>query len=513
MYEISYFTPSLSINQAIDTVVNDITNPIDFFKVKAQEATSIRTRDNLLYAVDALCSFAGESETTFDSFTPAMVGEWVSLLLFHGYSPKTISNNVLKRIATLYNKAVEAGLATPTDVFRNFQNSLESTETILDFAYDSGIFGKIREIIQRDFTSDARLQLAKDILLFSIYMGGMDIEDIVKYKKDDYTGSSNAIAEIVKRYSRPKNKYLFPLDRINATPKKLHTEVKNLLREILGRYEISISAVPSDTTFALWAYIAMSCGVSASDTAACIAPRHRRISVTAFAVSSDLSERQIAKIRQQVESTLCDNPIRWYAMHLRQHTDFDMLSGRMKEKDITLDEIYYPMEDVLRKVGKKNFFESKPVIAWLVFFRSRVTRLNSLYREIGDLAWGYRYRPDFRSPYAVIGDDEIRHYQQSIGTLSESTRILTDDEVKFNEGDYLVILGGPMNGRHGTFVAEKKEKGNPSGRVVFRIKLAGGSNANWEVKWDPALVRKISEDQYMELDRLFRESLNEKKNA
>lgn len=479
-------------------------------RVKAQEAASPQTRENLQNAVNALCAFAGESIQGFGCFTEAMLGEWVSMLIFQGYSPKTVSNNIIKRIATLYNKAVDEGLAMPTGVFRQMRDDLEALHAAnLNAVTVPDVFSKLQDIFRTDCHASARLQLAKDILLFSIYMGGISFDEIAAYKKNDYKGDSPGIREIVRRYARPRNKYLFPLDRGNSGPGKAKVELESLMRDVLGRHGLRLSEIPSDTSFLLWAFAAISCGVSASDVAACVAPRNKRIPVTSFVTPSELDETRKVEIRSMVESTLANNPVRWYAMHLRPHVGFDELTDRVRERGISLDEIYYPMEDVLRKVGKKKIFESRPVISWLVFFRSRVTFLNRLFKEVGDLAWGYRYLPDFRSPYAVIGDSEIRYYQQSLGTLTPSTQLLDDDDVKFNEGDYLVILGGPMNGRHGVFIAEKKEKGEASGRVVFRISLAGGNNVNWEVNWDPRLVKKITESQYMELDTQLRKSLDD----
>lgn len=500
-----------TVNQVTDMETVDALNPIEYFKIKSQEAGSQRTRENLQYAVNALSEFIGASQIDYCGFTQALVGEWVSRLLFQGYSPKTISINILKRIATLYNKAVEDGLARPTEVFKIAQNRLnnDGNNSLAD-AGDSNTFGKVRDLIRRDYSSNPRMQLAKDMLLFSIYNGGMGLERIANYKKDEYNGSSKAILEIVNRYSKPKNKFLFPLSRTNATLSKIGREIQTLFEEVMRNHGLTFSPNPADVSFRLWAYLAMSCGVSASDVSACIAPRNKNIPITTFAAPSELTEGQISNIRGNVEATLSHNPLHWYAMHLRPRVEYKNLTDRLAEKDISLDEIYYPMEDVFRKVGRKKIFESQPVISWLVFFRSRVTALNRLYNEIGDLAWGYRYLPDFKSPYAVISDNEIRYYQESIGTLSPGTQILRDDEVEFNEGDYLVVLGGALNGRHAIFVSKKKSRDDKSGdRIVYRVKLAGGANANWIVDRDPGLVRKITESQFLEMDRQFRDSLND----
>lgn len=485
-------------------------NPLDFFRVKAAEANSDISRANALRAIDALAKFTGGADIGFDSFDSEMLGEWVSRLLFLGYTPKTISNNILKRLATLYNKAVEAGLAQPNDLFRHFQTKLnDDSANAIDTGAGPDTFGRIQSIVRADYHANPVKRLAQDILLFSIFMGGMGFGEIANFKKGDYKGDNECILEIVRRYSRPRNKYLFTLNRTHSTPRQLDRRIESLMHEILSGLGLNLSANPSDTSFSLWALAAMGCGVSSADIAACIPAERRGCTVTAMAHPSDIDDDRKTEIRNLVAATLNDNPPRWFAMHLRRNADYDMLTRRLKEKDITLDEIYYPLEEIVRRTGRRNVFENRPVISWLLFFRERVTNLGGLFNEIGDLAWCYRYTNDVRSQYAVISDDEIMQYQTTLGTLTPQTPIVADGDVTVNEGDCLVILGGALNGRHAIFVEQKKApRGKDGGKIIFRVRLGGGTNANWTVDWDPRLVRKITASQYRELDTLYRRHLD-----
>lgn len=463
---------------------------IEFFKVKSQEAYSQKTKENLQYAINALIEFVGDSHIDHTIFTESMVGEWVSRLLFQGYSPKTISNNILKRIATLYNKAAEDGLAQPTGVFKTAQNRLNNIDCSTDAA-DSNIFGKVQELIRRDYSSNPILQLAKDILLFSIFKGGMSFEEIANYNKDEYKGDNKAILEIVNRYSKPKNKYLFPLNRTNATAKRLVRHIQQLLEKVLKNHGLIYSSTPTDITFRLWAYLAMNCGVSASDVSACIAPRNKNIPVTAFAVPSELTENQIIEIRNKVETTLNHNPQHWYAMHLRPRVKYKNLTDRLTERNISLDDIYYPIEDIFRKVGKKKIFESQPVISWLVFFRTRATVLNRLYKEIGDLAWGYRYLPDYKSPYAVIPDAHIAEYQLAVGNFVDAVNAHPDGQFRLTPGDKVEIIGGQFKGHFAIFEKEihTHTRNNRSiSQMTYRLRLAGIDNFTWTIHLDPRLT-------------------------
>lgn len=463
-------------------------------------------------AIESLARFVGGVDVTFDSFDTVFLGEWVSRQFFDGYYANTVAYNISK-IAALYNKAVAQELAASNDAFPAILSKIHSVSSRFDGINHSETAQRLRTICQTDYSANSNMQLAKDMVLFGIFNGGMTLGQIAAFKKDEYAGADIHVKNIVEKYARPKNKYLFPLGQSRSTARQLRQEMEMLVGSLLRSVGIRHSRVPDTILVDLWCDLAMDCGFSATEIAGCISGLRVSNALTFCVPATSVSPEGISRIRTQVTEALTDDPVRWYAMHLRRHTEFKELTDRLSEKGMVPDEIFYPMEEIFRKVGKKKVFESRPVISWLVFYRSRVTRLNKMFHEIGDLAWGYRYLRDVRSPYAVISDREVREYQQAIGTLSPGTRMLADDEVKFEKGDYLVLLGGPMNGRHGVFIAEKKEKGDPSGRVVFRIRLAGGNNVSWEVNWDPRLVKKITEDQFKDIDRQFQESISETQNA
>ena len=79
----------------------------------------------------------------------------------------------------------------------------------------------------------------------------------------------------------------------------------------------------------------------------------------------------------------------------------------------------------------------------------------------------------------------------AIGTLSPSTVITTEEDIKIRKGDNIVILGGPMIRHHGVLLSEKKEKGDAAGRTIYKISLDGGNNIAWEVSLDSRLVKKL----------------------
>lgn len=490
----------------IDAQENSRINPIDFFRLKSSESGSRTSVGNMTRAIDSFCRFTGGADISFDSFDESLLGEWVAHQLFHGYYTKTVAYNISK-IAALYNKAVGCGVAEPNDAFSIVLAKVSApSATRFDGCNHKDAFQKLQHIIRTDYFHQPGKQLAKDMLLFALYNGGLTIKQLASFKKDDYSGDNGHVADIVNRYAEPKRKYLFPLDQSHFTARQLSRATADMLSELLSDVGLGLSSAPEYTAIDLWCAVAMECGVSASDIAVCIAPRNSANALTAFVKPSEADDEEIANIRERVITALTDNPIRWYAMHFRRNVDYGMITQRLKDTGITPIEIYYPMEEIIRMVGHRKVFENRPVISWLLFFREHVANVNRLYYEIGDLAWGYRYSRDVRSPYASISDKAVREYQDAIGVLSPDTELLPDEKVEFNEGDYLVVLGGELNGRPAVFLSKKKSsRGEEKNKIIYRIRLSGGKNINWIVDQDPRLVRKITEAQFIELNSRFQE--------
>lgn len=475
---------------------------MDYLRVKSDGYGSRNTSVSTKKAVDSFCRYVGDGDIRFDRFDDTLLGEWAARLLYNGYSPATVSFYI-KRLSALYSKAVQEGFAIPTDSFSNIQARLNAPEAMrFNGISDRETFHKLQKIVRSDYSANPDRQLAKDMLLFAVYVGGMTFEEIVKYRKDDYKGENRHILDIVDKYARRKNKYLFPLDHSTRNIRQLCRYVKMLLQDLLSAVDIKLSPNAASTAIDIWCMAAMHCGFSASDIEACVAPHTATNVVTAFATASEAEPDKIAGIRSRIVEALTDNSVHWYVMRFRHGVDYDMVMARLKEKNISLEEIYYPMEEILRKVGHRKVFETRPVISWLMFFREHASELDSLYRQIGDLAWGYRRSRDNRSPYAVISPDEIKMYQMAVGTFSSDTELYTEGTLELKPGDRLIVLGGFLGGRPATFESTVNTAG---ARTIYRILLDGGNYKEWVVDQDPRLVKKISEQQFKELCRRYME--------
>jgi len=477
---------------------------VDCFRAKVSGISNPKTLQSIDQAVDTFHRFMGGTPVAFDDLNEELLSEWISWLFYHNYSYSTVLL-YLKNLSSLYGKIVKDGLINDNGCFKKIKAKLRDVSTGgVEINSDPQCFQKLRQLVHADCSKNAQRQLAKDIVLFAVYNGGMTFEKLSSYKKTDYEGTDKSVLEIVDRYSKPKNKYLFPLNQSEKTPKQLYRTISALFSDALKMVNINLSTYNYATSINLWAMAAMRCGIAASDIAGCIGQTSLVNPIFSFASKRDLSITTKAGIRQLVSLILTKDPDNWYAMQFRPRVNYDMIKQRMKAMDIRFKDSFYPMEEIIRRVGKKMVSESKPIVPGLLFFKCKASELPEIFFHIGDLAWGYRQTRNVRSPYAVISHNDIQIYQNTIGKFTSNMQIFPSGTVALRDGDKVEIIGGNFIGRPARFEKEieqpSKETDNVK-RIIYRLKLMGDNNIEWVVDLDPRLVSKISDEQYDKLQR------------
>lgn len=470
---------------------------VDWFRVKAAEVSNPNTVLHLHKAIDSFNYFMGGTPVPLSDIDEDLLNEWVSYLFYKGYKYSSILT-YLSKLSALFGKAVKEGLVQRNDCFSKTTARLrEIPHSQLEINADAKVFDKLRNLILMDCSKQPYRQIAKDIVLFSVFCGGLTYKQIANYKKDDYLGSNTAILAIVRRYAKPKNKYLFPLEQSSRTPKQLESAIAEIFKDALSWVGIKLSLYSTATPIDLWSIAAMRSGFYASDIAGCIGNSGMINPMFSFAKAAELDGDRVAEIRERVTEVLTKDPDDWYAMQFRPRVNIDMITERMKSCHIAFQRTFYPMEEIVRRVGKKKIYESKPIVPGLLFFKIKASALTALFRHIGDLAWGYRQTRDVCSPYAVISRKAIELYQMTIGQFDESTEVFPAGTLELRPGDRLEIIGGSFLGRPATFDADSRH----SGRTVYRLKMLGDNDIEWSIDTDARLVRKISESRYHKLSQ------------
>ena len=470
-----------------------------FFRAKTDEAANEKSLKGLRQAFSAFDRFWGGGALGFGDFTREAILEWSCRMLYEGYTQKT-SVYYLRNLSALYGRAVKEGIAAENDVFgRTISKIMGLSPAMFVEKRDSSVVEKLQRLVRLNAGGSGESALSRDLVIFSVLNGGLRFDELAYFKKDDYKGGDPAIIEIVDRYSKPKNKYLFPLKQSERTPKQMRAFLKDRFSDALSLVGISLSNPADDTALELWCATALRCNAGVSTVLGCAGRRPISDPVFALADPREVTADERGRIMAMVSHAIVDNPREWHAMQLRPTVDYGKLTARLKlcEKDIRIPEMYYPCEEIAKRIGRRLVYKNRPVISGLVFFKSRMSDISPLFRCIGDLAWCYREGKDVGSPYAVIPQSQMRLYQTTIGIFTPRTEIFPAGAITLEKGDRVEVIGGSFLGRMGKFgTVLTKNKGTEAARTVYRLLLPDNNGIEWVVDTDPCLVRKITDERY-----------------
>lgn len=484
--------------QAAEIQQNNPVDAIGFFRMKVGETTNPKTAGSLAQALNTFVRFLGGRQPEFGDFSEDLLSDWLSFLLAESYTAKTMAY-YLKNLSSLYGKAVREGIAGETEAFARLR------ARVMMLA-DSGTTGKtapeliagVRKLIAGAEAGDGpRASLSRDLTAFAILAGGLSFDRLAHYRKDDYKDGNEVACAIVARYSRPRNKYLFPLHQSERTPAQMRRYLRAEFSAVFAGLRLGI-ACDDDAAAEIWSRVAVSeCGVSPSEAAACLGLTPQDNPAYIFARPVDLDEDEKQQIRENVAAVLSENPSRWFAMRLRPGVGVDSLRERLAQlpAGVAAPEIYYPSEEIARRVGKKIVMEEKPVVPGLVFFRSRMSDVAPLFRNIGDIAWCYRTgRAGATGAYAVIPNAQMYVFQRTIGLFAPGMELRPVGTTPLQPGDHVEVIGGSFIGRRGVIssVHTGAADGTPaSGRTICRLLLPDNNGIEWTVTAPSELLRRM----------------------
>lgn len=469
----------------------DFHDAVGFFGVKVRETANPKSAGSLKQALAAFERFLDGRTVCFDEIDRQLLLDWLAWLFAERYSLKT-AIFYLKNLASLYGKAVGCGLAENSDAFRAVQTRIRNLPTALfDIKPDRQLVEKLQKMFYARHQGSERHRLSVDIVLFALFCGGLSFDEIIAWKKNDCRETHPAIREIVDRYARPKNKYLFPLEQSRHTPNQLLRNVKQLFEEALSSVDIRPAVLYSDLALDLWCTVALRCALSPARIVSCAGRRPRFNPIFALSSPVETEPEERAGIRNRVIALLTDDPIQWYAMQLRPRTSFKQFQDRIESTvRIPLSDIYYPFQNIAKKASNKVVFSKRPVVSGLLYFKCRDSEIGTFFRNLGDLAWGYKEGHDTDCPYASIPQAEIDRLQTAIGAFAVGSEAFPVGTIPLAPGDRVEVIGGIFSGRAGQFDAEKNDR---SGNTLYRLLLPDGNGIEWKVSVDPRLVMKVSD--------------------
>ena len=145
---------------------------------KKEQMQCIGIKNNYTSAANRFMEFRNKDDLAFSQMTADMMEMYQAWLWNRGVRQNTVSF-YMRTLRTLYNKAVEAGQAPPSDIFAHVQTANVRTAKRAISVKD------IRNIEKLDLPRGSSLDKARDLFLLSFYLRGMAFVDMAFLKKSD----------------------------------------------------------------------------------------------------------------------------------------------------------------------------------------------------------------------------------------------------------------------------------------------------------------------------------------
>lgn len=481
-----------AVNQCNDTVPGSVS-----FESAPDCATILPMLEEALGAVGdaaadayakALASLRGFVEKWLLLYSPlstTLIADWLITIRLDGISLSTI-RLYLNSISSLHRKLQQDG---PLPDYSSLRSILH--EIIKSDAAQSSPTRTIGSagIVSAD--AEIPLPLLRHLRQAAIIAGGISLESAARLRHTDLADYPPQLAEIAAEYIDPRRRYIFPLNQSAYTPRQLARRIADAMSRSTDP-QLRTAESPAMQ----WLRTAMRCGATPSEAILTLGrdplATHPDGAISRLLAAAPMPEAPDPeapfRLRRLVAEAIADNPLQWYALHLRQGSDMASLLGRLGNMPsaIPSSNLFYPMRPIAHRTPHGIRHGEEPVLPGILFIRLHRNRLQSILSGIADLAWCYR--DAVGEGYARIPDVEIQAFQLAIGIFTPETDIYPLGTLTPHPDQQVVVLGGPFAGRTGRYRATVNPD-TPTGQpILYRLILPADNGIEWEADLDPRLV-------------------------
>lgn len=270
-FEVKDIVNAYTLSSNLRCPLNYISQLADEFLIKGNDGTA----KAYLSTKNKLSAYAAENLICFDKIDSAWIHNFETYLKTGGAKPNTV-NFYLRIFRASYNKAINDGIVSGEK--RPFKNLVISNAKTAKKAISKE---QIKRIADIDLSVQPKLDLARDIFIFSFLARGMPFVDCVLLKKSNIVSGniiyerhktnqkleikiSDAISDIISKYNS-SSKYVLPLINPNSN-KSEYEQYRSVLRQqnkylkSIGEH-IGIELLSTYTARHSWATIAKYHGV------------------------------------------------------------------------------------------------------------------------------------------------------------------------------------------------------------------------------------------------------------
>jgi transcription antitermination factor NusG len=427
----------------------------------------------------------------FEDLTEPVIKSWIDALL-----PKLALATIVRYVESLsqLNKhAIRLEYIEKNEIFYHIREYIDG---LSDGGFDR-ISQQYIDIIQKlarvHRTDPPKVGYAIDVYLYSFYHAGLDIDKVIEMQDDSLLCQLPQTDALKLKYYQPHRKYIFPLEQWKRTAKQVKLSIERDFQSYLNNKGFKIgSRSNEDFITRAWVAAAKSCGISNADICACC-PQVMAKPKLKGVQPSDLTQPQIDDIKRQVANSIVDMVPHWYA--IRFVGKDTVVSDYIK--DICETEpykIFYPIDEIYKKVKKRRVVESRPTIRNIMFIQTAASTISKIESAKIDPRTFHVIRNQARQnkSFAIIPNSEMRTFSMLV---SNGLDILDEEDLQKVEiltGSYVEITDGPNKGYRGN-VYKIRNKDN-SKATVLEIQVPELSNlGNFLITVRPEFVKCLKE--------------------
>ena len=264
---------------------------------------------------------------------------------------------------------------------------------------------------------------------------------------------------------------------------------KNLLLDNISDLPYSPTESQKESIRFFWAIMALNAGINADDVKNIIKKVPPKLELIDLCEIKELNADERENIGIRVKQNIYGDPPQWFAMRLRPKVKYDDILQRFSKLNnkIKVPEIFYPYEEIVKRVGHKVVWENKPIIRDVIFFKEQKNKIYSLFCHIFDLAWCYKTPGGAPGDYAAIPSKAMEEFKNSLGILNSDFELAPNGEMELKPGDKVIIVDSNYMKEHAKVI--KKPTFDEDGNKIYRVTLLNG-NGHWDIGIDARLIKK-----------------------
>lgn len=222
---------------------------------KLQQQKKMRTSEGYSSTMNSFVHFRKDEDLSFDAFDSELMEMYEAYLIERGLV-KNSTSYYMRIWRTVYNLAVERGYTIDKKPFKHVYTGIDRT------VKRAIPFKTIKMIKDLDLTFEPKLDLARDIFLFSFYTRGMSFIDMAYLKKSNLQNGmltynrkktrqklsilwETLMQEIVEKYEDDTSGFLLPILQCNGMDERKQYKLKakqigRSLSKIAERIELKV---------------------------------------------------------------------------------------------------------------------------------------------------------------------------------------------------------------------------------------------------------------------------------